>query len=162
VDDGMAQANSGRPVADELRWDSHGPVGRGAGHDESLLAMRSTTVLRGGLAVGLSSYDTVMAEHAPQLPRGESCRACGFVYAGQSACPAVILAEAGHADVADRVKIVPQADPEYGALCELTVAVERLGARVDVIGASISAVSPVTKARRRRLWPRLVVSRRLG
>jgi hypothetical protein len=45
-----------------------------------------------------SSYDAVLAEHGPEMPAGESCRACGFVYTDQHEdCPAVILAEAGFA-----------------------------------------------------------------
>ncbi len=96
-------------------------------------------VLHGGLAVGVPSYDAVLAEHGPHFPGADSCRACGFVYTDHPICPAVILAQAGFADLADRVRVVPEADREYGALCELAVAVQRMGARLDVIGASVTA-----------------------
>ena len=109
----------------------------------------SVAVLRGALAVGVPSHDVVLAEHTPLMPGGGSCRACGFVYTDHPACPAVILAEAGFADVADRVRVVPHADREYGALCELTVAVERMGARLDVIGAFVLPATPAPKPRHR-------------
>lgn len=108
--------------------------------------------LGGGLAIGEPTYDAVMAEHTPQTPGGQSCRACGFVYTDERACPAVILAEAGFAHLAERVRAVPAADREYGALCELAVEVQRLVARFDVLGASVTTVASVAKVRRPRRW----------
>ena len=115
-------------------------------------------VLRGGLAVGVPSYEAVLAEHVPLMPGGGSCRACGFVYTDQRACPALILAAAGHPDLADRIRIVPAADPDYRALCELTVAVERMDARLDLIGARVADIAPEQKARPVRRWARIVGS----
>lgn len=115
--------------------------------------------LCGGLAVGTPSYDAVMAEHQPLSPGGESCRACGFVYTDRRVCPAVILAAAGYPVLADRVRIVPAADREYGALCELTGAVQRMSARLDVIGSRVSAHSPDGKRGLLRRWSRLVGKR---
>lgn len=112
-------------------------------------------LLRGGLAVGGPSYDAVIAEHTPLRPGAESCRACGFVYTDWPACPAVILAEAGCAELADRVRVVPVADREYGALCELTVAMQRMAARLDVIAAT-GIAAPSRLSRRRRTWIRRV------
>ena len=123
-------------------------------------AGKPVAVLRGALAVGVPSSDAVLAEHTPLMPGGGSCRACGFVYTDHPACPAVILAEAGFADFADRVRVVPQADREYGALCELTVAVQRMAVRLDVIGAQVTADMPPTKRQRR--WPRIVHRRRFA
>jgi hypothetical protein len=114
------------------------------------------TVLRGGLAVGVPSYDAVLAEHGPALPGGGSCRACGFVYADHRVCPAVILAEAGFADLADRVRPVPEADRDYGALCELTVEVQRMAARLDVIGAHVLPAAPARQPRHRARSHRIV------
>jgi hypothetical protein len=105
--------------------------------------------LRGGLAVGVPSYDAVLAEHGPERPDGGSCRACGFVYADHPACPAVILAEAGFAELADRVRPVPEADREYAALCELSVEVQRMAARLDVIGAHVLPATPARRPRHR-------------
>ena len=99
-------------------------------------------VLRGGLAVGVPSYDAVMAEHVPLLPGGDSCRACGSVYPDRPGCPALILA----------------ADREFGALCELTVAVQRMAVWLDVIGAQVAADMP--PAKRQRRWARIVGPRR--
>ena len=93
-------------------------------------------------------------------PGGASCRSCGCVYTDRQVCPALILAAAGYPELADRVRVVPDADREYGALCELTVAVQRMGARLDVIGASVAAATPRTKARAARRWGRLVGSRK--
>lgn len=108
------------------------------------------------LTGGAPSYEAVLAEHGPQRPGGESCRKCGFLYTDQSACPAVILAQAGFADLADRIRVVPQADPDHGTLCELTVTVERMAARLDVIGAHILPTTPARQprhqARSRRIF----------
>lgn len=114
-------------------------------------------VVRGGLAVGTSSYDVVMAEHAPLMPGGESCRSCGFVYTGRQVCPALILAVAGYPALADRIQIVPT-DREYSALCELSVAVARMEARLDVIGSRVTAAAPGQK-KRHSWWARIVSSR---
>lgn len=104
-------------------------------------------VLRGALSIGAPSYDAVLAEHQPLAPGGESCRACGFVYSDRKVCPALILAAAGYPLLADRVRVTPNADRDYGALCELTVAVQRMGARLDVIGARVTT-EPTGKQRR--------------
>jgi hypothetical protein len=112
-------------------------------------AGRPVAVLRGGLAIGVPSSDAVLAEHGPLLPGGGSCRACGFVYTDHSACPAVILAEAGFAELADRVRPVPEADREYAALCELSVEVQRMAARLDVIGAHVLPATPARRPRHR-------------
>jgi len=126
------------------------PVGR---------AGLSMAVLDGGLALGTPSYDAVLAEHVPVMPGGGSCRSCGCVYTDLPVCPALILAAAGYPDLADRIRVVPDADREYGALCELTVAVERMGARLDIIGASVAAATPGKQPRAARRWGRLVGSR---
>ena len=114
---------------------------------------RAVAAVGNGLAVGVPSYDAVLAEHTPRMPGGTSCRACGFVYIDQPTCPALVLAEAGFAEMADRVRVVPAADRGYGALCELTVEVQRMGARLEVIAASVAAVAPAQSRDRRR--PRL-------
>ena len=107
------------------------------------------------------SYDAVTAEHVPQQPGGGSCRACGFVYTDQQVCPALILAAAGYPVLADRVRVAPAADREYGALCELTVAVERMDARLDMIGARVTAIdSAGTKKQPACRWARLLGRRR--
>jgi hypothetical protein len=93
------------------------------------------------------SYDVVLAEHGPEVPGGESCRKCGFFYTDHPACPAVILAQAGFADLTDRIRVVPQTDPDHRALCELTVTVERMAARLDVIGAHILLTAPARQPR---------------
>jgi hypothetical protein len=120
-----------------------------AGGPVAVLAGISVAVLAGALAVGDPSYDAVLAEHTPLMADGESCRACGFVYTGRPAYPAVILAEAGHADLADRVRVVPEGNRDYGVLCELTVPVERMGARLDVIGAHVLPAKPAHQPRHR-------------
>lgn len=117
-------------------------------------------VVGGALSVGSPSYDAVTAEHEPLSPGGDSCRSCGFVYTDGRVCPAVILAAAGYPVLADRIRIPPAADREYSALCELTVAVQRMSARLDVIGASVAAHSPNCwppdgKRRLLRRWSRL-------
>lgn len=116
-----------------------------------------TAAVGGALAVGVPSYDAVLAEHAPvPAPDGGWCRACGFVYVDEDLCPAVILAEAGFPQLAGRVRVVPETDREYVALCELTVVVERMGARLEAIGVAVAAVAPVRKARQGRARPRRV------
>ena len=115
-------------------------------------------VLRGALATGLPCYDAVVAEHVPLLPGGESCRSCGFVYSGRQVSPALILASAGFPLLADRVRIVP-ADREYGAVCELTVAVQRMGARLDVISERV-APFPAKKTWPASWWTRIAGFRR--
>lgn len=110
-------------------------------------------VLSGAMAAGIPSYDAVFAEHVPQVPGGESCRSCGFVYSDRKVCPALILAAAGYPILADRVRVVPEADREYGALCELIVAVQRMDARLDVIGARVTAeTNGETRPVRQRVW----------
>lgn len=111
--------------------------------------------MRGALASGVPSYDAVVVEHVPLLPGGGSCRSCGFVYGDRMVCPALVLAAAGYPVLADRIRIVPAADPDHRDLCELTVAMERMGARLDVIGSRI-APAPA----RRRRWARLANRRR--
>lgn len=117
------------------------------------------TVLRGALASGVPSYDSVIAEHVPVQPGGESCRSCGFVFTDSRVCPALILAAAGYPVLADRVRVVPAADREYGALCELTVEVARMGARLEVIGARVAPV-PAKKTRPVSWWAWLAGPRR--
>lgn len=114
-------------------------------------------VLDGALAAGEPSYDAVVAEHVPLMPGGESCRSCGFIYTDRRVCPALILATAGFPVLADRIRVVPAADREYGALCELTAAVARMGARLDVIGSRVGDVTPV-KRKRPVTW----LARRVG
>lgn len=118
-----------------------------AGHSSAALSSLevfppdpAAVVSRGGLAVGVASYDVVMAEHVPLMPGGESCRACGFVYGRQRVCPAQILAAAGYPVLADRIRVVPASDPEQRAVAELTVAVQRMDARLDMISARVLAV----------------------
>lgn len=115
-------------------------------------------VLRGALATGVPSYEAVVAEHVPLLPGGESCRSCGFIYSDRRVCPAVILAAAGYPLLADRIRVIP-VDREYVAVCELTVAVQRMGARLDVIGERVAPV-PAKKARPASWWARIAGSRR--
>lgn len=110
-------------------------------------------VLGGG--IGSPSYDAVLAEHQPLAPGGDSCRACGFVYTDRRVCPAVILAVAGCPVLADR---------EYGALCELSVAMQRMGSRLDAIGARVVANSTDGRSQDRvrgllRRWSRIVGGR---
>ena len=114
-------------------------------------------VLSGALAVGRSSYDAVIAEHVPLMPRGESCRSCGFVYTERRICPALILAMAGHPVLADRIRLIPEADPDHRAMCELTVAVERMSAQLNVLGAR---TTPTSAPKTRRWWVRLPGPRR--
>lgn len=109
--------------------------------------------LRGALASGAPSYDAVIAEHVPLAADGESCRSCGFVYTDRRVCPAVILATAGYALLADRIRVVP-VDREYGALCELAVAVQRMDARLDLIGARVASVPAKNSRWTRRVCPR--------
>jgi hypothetical protein len=116
-------------------------------------------VLSGALACGVPSYDAVIAEHVPLQPGSQSCRSCGFVYTDQQVCPALILAAAGYPLLADRIRIVPAADPDHRAVCELTVAVQRMDARLDVIGAQVAPI-PATNRPRARRWARLVGPRR--
>lgn len=118
------------------------------------------TVLRGALAVGVPSYEAVLAEHTPHMPGAASCRSCGFVYTDRPLCPAVILAKAGYPVLADRVRVAPAADPDYRALCELTVAVERMDARLNVIGARVASEMPVKRRHPARRWARLIGARR--
>jgi hypothetical protein len=116
-----------------------------------------TAAVGGALAVGVPSYDAVLAEHTPApSPDGGWCRACGFAYLDEDLCPAVILAEAGFPQLADRVRVVPETDREHGALCELTVAVKRMGAQLEAIGAAVAAAAPARKARQGRARPRRV------
>jgi len=92
------------------------------------------------------------------MPGGDSCRACGFVYTDRRVCPAVILAAAGYPVLADRIRIVPAADPDHRAVCELTAAVERMDARLDLIGATVAEAEFNTPKRSRsvRRWARVV------
>lgn len=87
------------------------------GAAQSAMALRSAevfppdpplAVLRGAPAAGVPSYDSVMAEHVPLFPGGESCRSCGFVYTDRQVCPALILAAAGYPVLADRVRTTPR------------------------------------------------------
>ena len=61
--------------------------------------------LREAMAAGVPSYDAVIAEHAPLMPGGGSCRSWGFVYTNRPVCPAAILARAGYPVLADRVRV---------------------------------------------------------
>ena len=116
-------------------------------------------VLGGALAVGLPSYDAVLAEHVPLQPSGGSCRACGFVYTDRRVCPASILAAAGYPLLADRIRMAPAGNREYSALCELTVEVQRMGARLDVIGTQVNTATSM-KRPRRTPWARTLGRRR--
>jgi hypothetical protein len=103
---------------------------------------RAGAVLNGALAQGEPSYDAVLAEHGPVRPGGDTCRACGFVYTDDDAvCPAVVLAEAGHAELADRVR--PVAARDRGSRLDwIEVGVQRLDHRVHAIGARVETLVP--------------------
>ena len=135
--------------------------GDSLGVDHSARALRSVevfpadqpvAVLSGALAAGAPMEAVVLAEHVPLLPGGEPCRACRFVYAGQLVCPALLLAVAGCPLLADRVRQVLAADRRYGPSCESTIAVQRMDARVDVIGARVTAGAPARLTRPRSLY----------